>query len=148
LPASTMACGGGPPFSVEVYADPAHQQEQCQFKLGTSAAAYVQVQNVAPSGAYVMFVQSSGSRPYCVYMSPSGRRALPTRGLGSGSAKNLCDTSTKNVSGANAPGGNASFSWVFSPSLRAGSYTIAMYDQLADGGVGAVLASAQVDLTR
>jgi hypothetical protein len=148
LPVSTMACGSGAPgFSLEAYADPAHQQEQCQFKLGTSAAAYVQVQNVATSGAYVMFVQSTGPHPYCVYTSPTGRRALPTHGLGSGSNKNLCDTSTRNVSGVNAPGGNVAFSWVFDSTLGAGSYTIGIYDQDANGGVGAVLASTQVDLT-
>lgn len=145
-----MACGGGglQTFSIQAYADPAHQQEQCRFKLGTNAAAYVQVQNVATTGAYVMFVQSPEPRPHCVYMSPAGRRALPTHGLGSGSTKNLCDVSTKNVSGINAPGGNVSFSWVFNPSLPAGSYTIAVYDQYANGGVGAVLASTKVDLTR
>ena len=87
-----------------------------------------------------MFVESPGRHPYCAYLSPA-----PTRGLGSGA---LCDTSTKNVTGANAPGANVSFSWEFSPSLRPGFYTIGIYDQHGNGGAGAVLSSMRVNLTR
>jgi hypothetical protein len=142
---ATAGCGSNAPFPFTplVYADPAHQQGQCRFKLGTNAAAYVEMQNVSPTGAYVMSVQSSGTHPFCAYMSPSGHRALPRPGSGV-----LCDPYPKNVGGAAAPGGNVSFAWAFRPSLPAGTYNIYVYDQSGNGGAGAVLGSIQVSLTR
>jgi hypothetical protein len=140
LPAPTMACGttGHPMFLVETYSDAAHRQERCAFNLGTNAAAYVQTQNVAPSDSYVMSVQTSGAHPSCVYVSPPGR--TNSRGGSDG----LCDVATAHVTGVHAPGGNVSLSWAFNPSLQAGSYTVAIYDQT----IGIVLGSTQVNITR
>jgi hypothetical protein len=145
VPASA-GCGSAPlnSFPFAVYADAAHQQEQCQFSVASNATAYVLMQNVATSGNYVMFVQWAGANSFCTYLAPPGHSALPPH-TGGNSA--LCNVTRRNVSGVSAPGGDVSFSWVIKPSLKPGLYTVGIYDQNANGGVGAVLATIQVTLT-
>lgn len=94
LPAT--GCSSGQPFSMQVFADPFHTQQQCEFDLKTSASAYVYTSNVAPSDTYVMYVQSTGPNPHCVYMRPQ----RPT-----GGSNGLCNPKRANVTGINAPGG-------------------------------------------
>ncbi len=148
---TSFYANAGQTFDITVYSDPFHTAPQYQFDTGSSGAAYVYLQNVATSGKYVMFVQSNGVNVYCAYMAPAGAAALPApspRPTGGASGNNLlCNTSTANVAGVNAPGGNLSLTWALSSSLEAGLYTVGIYDQNANGGTGAVLGTVQVSLT-
>ena len=148
---TSFYANAGQTFDITVYSDPFHTAPQYQFDTGSSGAAYVYLQNVATSGKYVMFVQSNGVNVYCAYMAPAGAAALPApspRPTGGASGNNLlCNTSTANVTGVNAPGGNLSLTWALNSALEAGLYTVGIYDQNANGGTGAVLGTVQVSLT-
>jgi hypothetical protein len=120
---TAIGCSSGQTFSIQVFSDALHTQPQCQFNPETTAAAYAYVANVAPSDRYVMSVQLSGA---CVYMAPQGRK------------NDSCDSTAHNVTGVQAPGGNLSFTWPLSTSLKAGLYTIAVFDQTTNEELGIV----------
>jgi hypothetical protein len=144
---TSFFANAGQTFSIQVFEDAFHTSQQYQFDTGSSGAAYIYLQNVATSGQYVMYIQSTGVNVYCAYMSPAGAAALPLpspRPTGGGTGNNLlCDPTQPNVTGVNAPGGALSLTWALTSSLEAGLYTVSIYDQAA----GTVLGSVQVSLT-
>jgi hypothetical protein len=144
---TSFFANAGQTFSIQVYQDAFHTSQQYQFDTGSSTAAYIYLQNVATSGRYVMYVQSTGVNSYCAYMSPAGSAPLPApspRPTGGASGNNLlCDPTKPNVTGVQAPGGTLSLTWAFNGNLESGLYTVAIYDQNA----GTVLGSVQVSLT-
>jgi len=135
---ATVECGNETlSFSMEVFGA-LRSAPQCEFGLGISTAAYVEIPNVAASDHYVLVVESSGPHPRCVYMSPKGRKAGPD---------GSCNVDNRNVAGVQAPGGIVSLTWVFSRSLQPGEYEIAVFDQDANGGAGEALGGLEVSLT-
>jgi len=149
---TSFFANAGQVFTIQVYADAFHTSQQYQFDTGSSGAAYIYLQNVATSDHYVMTIESTGVNVYCAYMSPTGSAPLPApspRPTGSGGNGNnlLCNPTTANVTGVQAPGGSLSLTWAFTSSFEAGLYTVSIFDQDANGGAGAVLGSVQVSLT-
>jgi hypothetical protein len=148
---NSFFASAGQVFNIQVFADQFHTSEQYQFDTASSGAAYIYLTNVATSDHYVMTVQSTGVNAYCSYMSPAGSAALPVpnpRPTGGASGNSLlCNPTTANVTGVNAPGGSLSLTWAFNPQAEAGLYTVSVFDQTANGGAGAILGTVQVSLT-
>lgn len=145
--AAAVYVNAGPIFSIQVFQDPFHTEPSYQYDTSSSTAAYVYLQNVAPSDSYVMYVMSTGVNAYCVYMSPSGSPTpAPPSPRPTGSPNTLvCNPST--ATGVNAPGGNLALTWPFNSSLESGAYEIEIFDQSANNGAGELLGSVQVSLT-
>lgn len=131
-------------FTIQVYADPFHTQTSYQFDVDNSTAAYIYLQNVAPSDYYVTYVMSTGVNAYCVYMTPPGSTIpspspRPTGGASPGSL--VCNPSTS--TGLQAPGGSLAVTWPLSSSYEGGSYSVIVYDKTQN----VVLGQVQVALT-
>jgi hypothetical protein len=142
--AAIVYVNAGQVFNIQVYQDPFHTQPSYQFDTQNSVAAYIYLQNVAPSDYYVTYVMSTGVNAYCAFMTPPGQ-AIPTprpTGAGSGNPSPLyCDPSTS--TGLQAPGGNLSVAWTFASTLEGGTYSIVVYDKTQNTTLGEV----QVSLT-
>jgi len=145
----------GQVFTIQVFQDAFHTTQAYQFDTTTSPAAYIYLQNVAPSDYYVTYIYSTGVNGYCVYMSPGATPPPPSpspRPTGGAAPGNLV-CNPNNSSGVQAPGGNLSVTWNFNPNnlpqspLEAGSYQIVVYDKSANQGAGQTLGSVQVALT-
>ncbi len=127
----------GQVFTIQVYSDPFHTQQQYQFDTQSSPAAYIYLQNVAPSDYYVTYVMSSGVNAYCVFMTPPGATIPSPSPRPTGTTSNLlCDPSTS--SGLQAPGGDLSVTWNFASNIEGGAYDIAVYDLTASTLLGEV----------
>jgi hypothetical protein len=137
----------GQVFTITVFQDPFHTEQAYQFDTSSSVAAYVYLQNVAPSDHYVVYVYSTGVNVYCAYLTPAGSTIVPTPRPSGAPNTLLCNPSTANVTGVQAPGGNLSLTWAMSSALESGSYSILVYDQDANGGTGQTLGQVQVSLT-
>ena len=135
----------GQTFNIQVFSDAFHTQEAYQFDTVNSSAAYIYLQNVAPSDNYVMYVMSTGVNSYCVYMTPAapgGQPVVSPRPTGAPNAL-VCNPSSGSVTGVQAPGGTLSVTWQFDSSLEAGAYQVIVYDQTQNVTLGSV----QVSLT-
>lgn len=144
--AAAVYVNAGPVFTIQVFQDPYHSEQSYQFDTQSSTAAYIYLQNVAPSDQYVAYVMSTGVNAYCVYMSPSGGTLSGPSPRPTGSTNNLV-CNPKLATGVNAPGGNLALTWPFNTGLESGSYEIAVFDQTANNGAGELLGTVQVSLT-
>ncbi|MBV8721151.1 MAG: hypothetical protein JO277_03315 [Candidatus Eremiobacteraeota bacterium] len=126
VPLAAEKCSGGGGFPIEVFSDPLHSKATCAFDV-EAGAAYVYVPNLAPSDEYVVYVETTGTKPHCVYMIPPG--------------KHPCDL--KSNVGEQAPGGSLSATWPLNGSVAPGRYTVSLYDQT----VGVILGTVNVVLT-
>jgi hypothetical protein len=135
----------GQVFTIGVYQDPFHTAPSYQFDTQNSTAAYMYLQNVAPSDYYVTYVMSTGVNAYCVFMTPPATGETfptprPTGGV-LNPAPLLCNPSTS--TGLQAPGGNLAVTWPFASTLEGGTYDIIVYDLTQ----GTTLGQVQVSLT-
>jgi hypothetical protein len=140
--AAAVYANAGQVFNIQVFQDSFHTEPSYQFDTVYSPAAYVYLQNVAPSDRYVMYVMSTGVNAYCVYMSPAGSAIPPPSPRPTGAPSSLVCNPTV-PTGNQAPGGNLSVQWTFGAQLEAGTYSVIVYDQTA----GLTLGQVQVSLT-
>jgi hypothetical protein len=145
--AATIFVNAGQVFDIGVYQDPFHTQQAYQFDTSSSPAAYIYLTNVAPSDHYVVYVESTGVNTYCAYLTPAGSVNGATPRPKGAPGQLLCNPSSANVTGVQAPGGSLSLTWEFTSSLEDGSYAVVVYDQDANGGTGQTLGQVQVSLT-
>jgi hypothetical protein len=143
--AGSVFVNAGQVFTIAVYQDAFHTEQAYQFDTSSSTAAYVYLQNVAPSDNYVVYVESTGVNSYCAYMTPAATPSPPTPRPTGAPGSLLCNP--QNATGVQAPGGDLSLTWEFTSSLEAGSYSIVVYDQSANSGAGETLGQVQVSLT-
>jgi hypothetical protein len=122
VPQTAAGCKISAGSFIQVYEDPFHTQRQCQFNVNASGDAYVVASPVVASDKYVVYVQSPSRQ--CVYMTP-----IAKAGLGCNLAK---------TKGITAPGGRLTLTWQLSTSLKAGSYSVNLYDQTLSRTLGTV----------
>ncbi|MDP9024015.1 MAG: hypothetical protein M3N13_01395, partial [Candidatus Eremiobacteraeota bacterium] len=120
--------------SVRVYQDSSHTQETYQFDAGSNPAAYVYLQNVSQSDFYVVGIEQTSIAPNCVFMGPA---PLPSPYVYP--VNKLCNLTAS--SGIQAPGGNLSVTWPLSPALKAGIYSVVVWDATTATLVGQVQVS-------
>lgn len=141
--AAAIYVNAGQVFTVEVFQDAFHTEQAYQFNISTSNAAYIYLANVAPSDHYVVYVESTGVNVYCAYLAPTGTTNGATPRPTGSPGKLVCDPSTSNVTGVQAPSGSLSLTWQFASTLESGSYAVLVYDQDA----GETMGQVQVSLT-
>jgi hypothetical protein len=140
--AAIIYVNAGQVFTIQVYQDPFHTAPSYQFDTQNSTAAYIYLQNVAPSDYYVTYVMSTGVNAYCAFMTPPGQSIPTPRPTGGANPAPLyCDPSTS--TGLQAPGGNLAVTWTFASTLEGGTYSIVVYDKTQNTTLGQV----QVSLT-
>jgi hypothetical protein len=126
--------------SVQIDFGNANPPQTCASASGKAVSITVTMPNVATSGNYVLSVQTTSRMPVCIYMLPPPKHLT--------AASSLCNPTPRNVAGVGAPGGTATFLWPLGPQIAAGTYNVSVFDQSANGGVGAVLGATVLQLTR
>ncbi|MHB8147648.1 MAG: hypothetical protein ACYDGM_10375 [Vulcanimicrobiaceae bacterium] len=134
--AAIIYVNAGQVFTIKVYQDAFHSQETYQFDASSSNNAYIYLQNVSQSDYYVVGITQTSVAPNCVFIAPA-----PLPYPYTPPANQLCNLTAS--AGVQAPGGNLSVTWPIGPTLKAGIYSIEVYDLTQ----GVRLGQVQVSLT-
>lgn len=121
----------GQVFTVKVYQDAFHTQEEYQFSASSSSDAFIYLQNVSQSDYLVVGVSQTAVNPNCVFIAPA-----PLPSPYSYPANQLCQLTAS--TGVQAPGGNLAITWPLNSSYTAGTYSVEVYDLTAGQRLGQV----------